>query len=70
MNSLRQRMTSRSGGCASMISPESATRPSGNTRRHDEPAFQADSPCTPNQYCLITAGSVSAFQSLSGVVRM
>ena len=35
-----------------------------------EPAFHSLSQCMPNQYCFMNSGSVSADQSLSGVVRM
>src|ERR1700754_4866304 len=63
-------MASRFGGVLSTISPVSATRPSGNTMRHDEPLCQSDSQCMPNQYCRMKSALVSADQSLSADVRI
>jgi hypothetical protein len=64
LNSLRARRTilstRRLGGSTSTISQVSASRPSGKTICHEEPAFQSVSKCMPDQYCLMKSGLVSA----------
>jgi hypothetical protein len=57
-------------GSASRISPVSATRPSGSISFHGEPGCQSVSAVTPNQYCFMNAGVVSASHNFCGVVRM
>src|SRR5262245_23562952 len=65
-----QLTTSFRGGSISRTSPLSATRPSGAMIFHDAPFFQAHSCQVSHQYLRVNSGSVRAFQSLSGVVRM
>src|SRR3990172_24854 len=69
-DSFCQRITIRRGGSISKISPVSNKPRSGWAIFQEAPFFQSHSTVVSNWYWRMSCESVSAFQSLPGVVRM